>query len=81
MSKISRAAAAARQLRDDLREAVKLGVIRLDYYYPPMPGDIDHPDSFPFDVYYTAVPGLTFEMCQANSLTKEVEENFVEGIR
>lgn len=64
-----------------LREAVKLGVIRLDYYYPPMPGDIDHPDSFPFDVYYTAVPGLTFEMCQANSLTKEVEKNFVEGIR
>merc|ERR1719238_1441522 len=29
-----------------------LGVLRLDYDYPPAPGDIDSPDSFAYDVYY-----------------------------
>ena len=44
-------------------KAACLGVIRLDYDYPPAPGDIDSPDSFAYDVYYRVVPGLTFEMC------------------
>ena len=39
--------------------AVSLGVIRLDYNYPPAPGDIDHPGSYDYDVYYRVVPGLT----------------------
>lgn len=43
--------------------AVKLGVIRLEYNYPPAPGDIDHPDSFGYDVFYRMIPGFTFEMC------------------
>lgn len=47
----------------DKKEAVSLGVIRLDYDYPPAPGDIDCPDSFAYDVHYRVVPGLTFEMC------------------
>ena len=42
----------------------KLGVIRLDYDYPPIPGDVDSPDSFSYDVIYRTVPGLTFEMAQ-----------------
>ena len=42
----------------------KLGVIRLDYDYPPIPGDVDSPDSFSYDVVYRTVPGLTFEMAQ-----------------
>jgi len=46
-----------------LAEAASLGVIRLDYDYPPAPGDIDCPDSFGYDVHYRVVPGLTFEMC------------------
>ena len=45
-------------------EDAKLGVIRLDYDYPPIPGDVDSPDSFSYDVIYRTVPGLTFEMAQ-----------------
>jgi len=60
--------------------AVSLGVIRLDYDYPPAPGDIDSPKSFGYDVFYRVVPGLTFEMCQAGKLTPGVEKEFVEGV-
>jgi len=40
-----------------------LGIIRLDYDYPPAPGDIDSELSFAYDVHYKVVPGLTFAMC------------------
>jgi hypothetical protein len=63
-----------------MQQAACLGVIRLDYDYPPSPGDIDHPQSFGYDVYYRVVPGLTFESCQAGKMSKEVEANFEEGI-
>merc|ERR1719440_1524209 len=52
-----------------LAKAVSLGVIRLDYDYPPAPGDIDCPQSFGYDVFYRVVPGLTFEMCQSGTTT------------
>eukprot|EP00966_Prymnesium_polylepis_P042678 991919-Prymnesium_polylepis.1 len=39
-------------------------VIRLDYDYPPAPGDIDSAESFDYDVIYRVVPGLTFDVCQ-----------------
>ena len=61
--------------------AACLGVIRLDYDYPPAPGDIDHPDSFNCDVYYKVVPGLTFEMCQKGQMTEEVEKRFEDSIK
>jgi len=58
-----------------------LGIIRLDYDYPPAKGDIDSPATFPYDVYYKVVPGLTFEMCQSGKMTKQVEERFKSSIR
>jgi len=58
-----------------------LGVIRLDYDYPPAKGDIDHPGSFMYPVYYRVVPGLTFEMCQAGKMTPEVEKKFGEALK
>ena len=61
--------------------AVSLGVIRLDYNYPPAPGDIDHPGSYDYDVFYRVVPGLTFEMCQNNAMTPEVTAEFTEAVR
>ena len=64
----------------DKKSAVSLGVIRLDYNYPPAPGDIDHPGSYQYDVFYRAVPGLTFEMCQSGKLSEEVETKFKEAI-
>jgi hypothetical protein len=45
------------------KEHVALGIIRLDYDYPAAPGDIDHPDSYDYAVFYRPVPGFTFEMC------------------
>lgn len=60
--------------------AACLGVIRLDYDYPPAPGDIDHPGSFGYDVFYRVVPGLTFAICQSGKMTPEVEKEFLEAV-
>merc|ERR1719456_145902 len=57
-----------------------LGVIRLDYDYPPAPGDIDCPQSFSYDVFYRVVPGLTFAMCQSGKLSADVRMEFIEAI-
>merc|ERR1712048_1196927 len=70
-------------LNDSLtkRAPAALGVIRLDYDYPPAPGDIDHPNSYGYPVFYRAVPGLTFEMCQSGKLTAKVEMEFIRAIK
>ena len=70
-----------RRSRNKTELAPSLGVIRLDYDYPPAPGDIDSPDSFPYKVYYKVVPGLSFEMCQSGNLTEEVKDRFKESIQ
>mmetsp|Transcript_3168 Transcript_3168/g.7873 ORF Transcript_3168/g.7873 Transcript_3168/m.7873 type:complete len:330 (-) Transcript_3168:342-1331(-) len=51
------------------------------FRYPPIPGDIDHPNSFPYKVVYRQVPGLTFELAQSGALPDEVRESFVTAIR
>jgi len=53
-----------------------LGVVRLDYNYPPAKGDIDCPGSYSYDVLFRMVPGLTFEMAQSGKMTHEVEKDF-----
>merc|ERR1719460_664476 len=53
-----------------------LGVVRLDYNYPPAAGDIDCPGSYGYDVIFRCVPGLTFEMAQAGKMTMEVLKEF-----
>merc|ERR1740117_517792 len=58
-----------------------LGIVRLDYNYPPGAGDIDSPASFGYDVIYRSVPKLTFEMAQGGKFTEEVERNFAEAIK
>jgi hypothetical protein len=63
-----------------MAKAACLGVIRLDYDYPPAPGDIDCPQSFGYDVFYRVVPGLTFTMCQSGKMTPEVEQKFKEAV-
>jgi len=57
-----------------------LGVIRLDYDYPPALGDVDHPGSFYYDVFYRVVPGLTFELCQSGELPDDVKQRFIDAI-
>jgi len=63
------------------KDHVSLGVIRLDYNYPPAPGDIDSPDSYAYDVHFRCVPGFTFAMCQSGKMTPEVEAEFIEAIK
>jgi len=58
-----------------------LGVVRLDYNYPPAAGDTDSPASFGYDVYYRSTPGLTFEAAQAGHFTEDVERRFAEAIK
>eukprot|EP00435_Cladocopium_sp_Y103_P066108 s253_g28.t1 len=65
----------------NLKRHPALGVVRLDYEYPPAPGDSDHPGSFGYDVYYRCVPGLTFEMCQSGQFTELVERRFADAIK
>ncbi|WP_305986337.1 hypothetical protein [Roseibium sp. MMSF_3544] len=63
------------------RQAPALGVLRLDYDYPPALGDVDDPDSFSYDVLYKVVPGLTFSMCQSGELTEDVTNAVVDSVR
>ena len=58
------------------KAAASLGVVRLDYDYPPAPGDIDSPESYGYDVFYRVVPGLTFEVCKG--ITTEVVNGVTE---
>jgi len=58
-----------------------LGVIRLDYHYPPAAGDIDCEGSFGYDVIFRMVPGLTFEMAQSGHMTPEVQAEFTRAIK
>merc|ERR1712178_614385 len=58
-----------------------LGVIRLDYNYPPAAGDIDCPGSYGYDVLFRVIPGLTFEMAQSGRMTRAVTEEFKAGIK
>lgn len=62
-------------------EAASLGIVKLDYSHPWSKGEICCSDSFAYDVYYRAVPGLTFEICQSGKMTEEVEKNFIKAIK
>jgi hypothetical protein len=58
-----------------------LGIVRLDYNYPPAAGDIDCPGSYDYDILMRAVPGLTFAMAQSGKMSYEVEKEFDLAIR
>lgn len=62
-------------------EIISLGIIRLDYDYPPAVGDIDHYDTFNYKVYYKVIPGLTFEMCQSGNITHKVKNNIINSVK
>jgi hypothetical protein len=59
---------------EKIHESVSLGIVRLDYNYEAAPGDIDHPDSYGYDVFYYCVPGLTFDKCQAGELNPQIQK-------
>lgn len=51
-----------------------IGILSIDYDYPPALGDVNDPDSFDHQVFYETIDGLTFEACQEAILTPEIEE-------
>jgi len=63
------------------QQAPTLGIVRLDYNYPPAAGDIDCPASYDYDIIYRAVPGLTFEMAQSGKMTYAVQKEFEAAIK
>eukprot|EP00435_Cladocopium_sp_Y103_P026097 s2184_g6.t1 len=56
------------------QQAPILGVIRLDYNYPPAPGDVDCPGTYNYDVLFRVVPGFTFAMAQSGQMSEDVEQ-------
>jgi hypothetical protein len=63
------------------KQAPCLGVVRLDYNYPPAAGDIDCPGSYGYDVLFRVVPGLTFAMAQSGKMTPSVDRAFRTAIQ
>ena len=57
-----------------------LGIVRIDYKYDPMLGDIDHPDSFTYPVKYKIVSDLTFETCKSGNVSDDVKRRFEDAI-
>eukprot|EP00632_Arachnochrysis_sp_CCMP2950_P016894 CAMPEP_0185702294 /NCGR_PEP_ID=MMETSP1164-20130828/11454_1 /TAXON_ID=1104430 /ORGANISM="Chrysoreinhardia sp, Strain CCMP2950" /LENGTH=566 /DNA_ID=CAMNT_0028369471 /DNA_START=48 /DNA_END=1748 /DNA_ORIENTATION=- len=63
----------------DRKASCSIGVVRLDYDYPAAKGDIDHPGSYEHDVYYRAVPRLTFTTCQGGPSKKRPSPDAADG--
>ena len=51
-----------------------LGLVRLEHDYVAGVGDIDHPNTFPFESCPAIVPGLTFEEAQHGSQDPKILE-------
>jgi len=62
-------------------DTMAVGVLRLDYHYPPAVGDIAHPDSYGFTTYQEEVKGLFFDVAQAGGFQEEVLHNMTEAIK
>lgn len=52
----------------------KLGLLQLEYEYPPAFGDVDHPGTFGFKTCPRIVKGLTFEKAQEGSFDQNILE-------
>lgn len=61
-------------------DPVTIGILRLDYDYPPNPGDLDSPESFNFPTFFRVVPGLTFEMCQEGGMPDKVKKHLKDAV-
>lgn len=57
-----------------------IGVLRLDYEYPSIVGDVDDPYSFGYEVHYIKVGGLTSEAVQSALITEEIKANLKKAV-
>ncbi|KAJ8602864.1 hypothetical protein CTAYLR_008946 [Chrysophaeum taylorii] len=58
-----------------------LGVLGIDYDYPPIDGDIDGPNTFTFKVIREVVKGLTFERAQAGYIDAGIKEELARAVK
>ena len=58
-----------------------LGVLRIDYTYPPALGDVACPETFTYRTVQRMVDGLTFTMCQQGGLEGNTRDAFVAAIK
>ena len=58
-----------------------LGVLRIDYTYPPALGDVACPETFAYKTVQRMVDGLTFTMCMQGGLEGNTREAFVAAIK
>lgn len=58
-----------------------IGVLRIDYSYPPIPGDVDHVASYGYKVKFSMVQGLTFEKAQQAVLDDAIQESFRQAVQ
>jgi len=58
----------------------KIGLIRLEYEYPPALGDPDHPGTFGFQIVSKIVDGLTFERAQDGDISDDILQNMASAI-
>lgn len=58
-----------------------LGVLRLDYSYPPALGDVACPTTFSYPTLQRVVDGLTFPMCQHGTLEGDTRQALLAAIR
>ena len=59
----------------------KLGLLQLEYEYPPAFGDVDHPGTFGFKTCPRIVKGLTFEKAQEGSFDQAILEQMGSEIK
>lgn len=60
---------------------MRIGVLCIDYEYPPIVGDVDCNDTFEHDMVYEKVNGLTFERAQQGYWDKHIELNVKIALR
>jgi len=68
--------------RDERKDKQKtqVGVIRLDYHYPPAVGDAAHEDSFRFTTHFREVKELTFDRAQNGVFNDDITTNFTKAL-
>lgn len=61
------------QVRFGKEEMPSVGILRIDYTYPPAMGDAAHPNSYYYRTPHATVKGLTFEAAQAGEPLTEAQ--------
>jgi len=59
----------------------KIGVLRIDYSYPPIPGDTACEASYGYKVVFRKVDGLTFEKCQGSVLDEAIQSRLKKAVK